>query len=254
MAAFLEGLLAIVDEQVGSIGRPDLHRPAIGAISRADDARYGDLKDIVGPWVATPHEVMPEANSVVVFFVPFTRGAVRGGLDDDGTQDKWVRAHCLVYDFRPQILDAACRYVKSRGFSAVAAEGECTYGPDGKRCTWSHKSAGFISGLGTFGANRTLITAKGAAGAMFTVLTDAELDPCSPGPGPKCGFFLDGGCRKCFEACPAGALAPDGLDLVLCQQMVFAHLDVSEDGDYPDITRECLWGNCYRACPYAAIG
>lgn len=253
-ARFVEGLLAVVDRQVRLIDRPDLHRGAIAAISCADDARYRELKGIVGPWVAAPHEVMPEARSVIVFFVPFTREAVRGGLDGDGTQDKWVRAHCLIYDNRQQILDGACAYVEAAGFSAEVAEGECSYDEEtGKRCTWSHKSAGFISGLGAFGANRTLITEKGAAGAMFTILTDAVLQPSPPYSGPECGYPESGNCRRCFDSCPVGALTPEGLDLVRCQDMVFAHLDVSDDDDYPDIARECLWGNCYRVCPYAAI-
>ena len=69
-----ERIRELVNETVKAAGRPDLFREPLCAFSAAGDARYEDLKTLVGPWVKSPRELLPDARSVISCFVPFTHG------------------------------------------------------------------------------------------------------------------------------------------------------------------------------------
>jgi epoxyqueuosine reductase QueG len=65
-----------------------------------------------------------------------------------------------------------------------------------------HKTVATRAGLGWIGKSALLITREyGPAVRLATVLTDAELETGKPINESHCGD-----CRKCLEACPAGAM------------------------------------------------
>ncbi len=251
MEQLLEGIRSVVMGQVDKIGRPDLYRHLLAACSRADDRRYEELKTIIGPWTAAPREIMPQASSVICLFVPFQKEVSVCEKGIEYGHFKWVKAHHLIYDYRQEIKDAVCSYLCKQGYSAIAVDGEYTFDSSGKKSTWSHKSAAVISGLGQFGANRTVITKKGSAGVFFSVLVNAAIEPSEENVPVLCDYLVNGSCGLCFKSCPVGALSSDGLDKALCQKMIDANLNV--EGDYHDTGTECVWGNCLRVCPYAFI-
>ena len=63
----------IITEQLLILNRPDLYRSPLVSFSSADDKRYKELKNIIGEWHLTPKELLPEAESVISYFVLFTK-------------------------------------------------------------------------------------------------------------------------------------------------------------------------------------
>jgi epoxyqueuosine reductase QueG len=66
--------------------------------------------------------------------------------------------------------------------------------------------------MGEIGKNNLLLTPEfGPHQRLCAIITEAELEP-----DPRRDFDLCRGCNKCMEACPSGALTPDGYDLDPC--------------------------------------
>jgi epoxyqueuosine reductase QueG len=85
---------------------------------------------------------------------------------------------------------------------------------------WSERHACFVAGLGTFGLSRGLITARGKAVRVGTVVTDMPLEPTrrpSDEPFEACLYLTAGACGRCMARCPAGAITPAGQDKQKCQ-------------------------------------
>jgi hypothetical protein len=92
---------------------------------------------------------------------------------------------------------------------------------DGARVNWSERHVAYAAGLGTFGLNGLLITSKGCAHFVESVVCDIALAP-TPRPynhhQAYCPFFRDKSCRKCIDRCVAGAISEKGRDILICRK------------------------------------
>ena len=104
------------------------------------------------------------------------------------------------------------------------------------------------AGLGFIGRNRTLIIpGKGSYFFLGVLAVDIELQE-SAYDGPR----FCGNCKRCFMACPTGALTEDGIDCRRC----LSYLTIEHRGEIPDEYGKKM-GNriygcdtCQRACPH----
>jgi epoxyqueuosine reductase len=104
------------------------------------------------------------------------------------------------------------------------------------------------AGLGFIGKNHMLINpGLGCRIFLGEIITDLELPPDEPVAGDCTG------CRKCLDACPTGALRPDGqFDAGLC----INYLTIEYKGQIPpglaDKIGDRLFGcdECVVVCPY----
>jgi epoxyqueuosine reductase len=104
------------------------------------------------------------------------------------------------------------------------------------------------AGLGFIGKNHMLINPElGCRIFLGEIITDLKLSPDEPVAGDCAG------CRKCLDACPTGALRPDGqFDSGLC----INYLTIEYEGQIPPGPAEKigdrLFGceECIVACPY----
>ena len=86
---------------------------------------------------------------------------------------------------------------------------------------WSERHAAHAAGLGTFGLCDGLITAKGKAMRVGSVVAKISIKP-TPRPYSDhrayCLFFADGTCGKCIDRCPVRAITKTGHDKEKCRQ------------------------------------
>jgi epoxyqueuosine reductase QueG len=98
-------------------------------------------------------------------------------------------------------------YVKSARFSYASS--------------WSERHVAHAAGLGTFGLCDGLITAKGKALRIGSVVAGIALEP-TPRPYPNhqayCLFYAEGTCGKCIDRCPVRAITEAGHDKEKCRQ------------------------------------
>ena len=240
----------IIDDKIVELDRPDLFRKPLVAFSSAADEKYTELKETIGQWHLTPKEVLPDAKSVISYFVPFTKNVVLQPKEVKDGAPFWEEAYAIINSHFDNIGEAVSNYLTEHGFSAKTIHATHTYDPKDLKSTWSHRSAAAIAELGAFGANRMLITEKGSGGRFCSVLTSAELKKKQAPIRKKCLYITDGSCGLCFKICPAKALTPDGIDKFSCQDEINKNgMMQSKNTDY--IADTC--GKCVSVCPVAYV-
>jgi epoxyqueuosine reductase QueG len=87
--------------------------------------------------------------------------------------------------------------------------------------SWSERHSAHAAGLGTFGLCDGLITPRGKAMRVGSVVAKVAIEP-TPRPYADhrayCLFFHNGTCGKCIDRCPVRAITEAGHDKLKCQK------------------------------------
>ena len=154
----------IIEAKFAELNRPDLIRKPIVAFSSAHDPKFEALKEIVGPWHQLPTDFLPEAESVISYFIPFTKEVALGPKNEPDGCPVWSEAYILINQHFHVVNQAVQDYLESQGYAAAQIRPPKAYDPETFHAVWSHRSAAVIAGLAAFGANNLAITDKGSGG------------------------------------------------------------------------------------------
>lgn len=242
----------LIVKKVADYTQNNLFRPPLVAFSAACDARYDQLKIQIGPWHNSPRELLPGVQSVISYFVPFTRQVVAAPKGQKDGSLLWGEAYQETNRYFEEINRAICDFLAGQGHSAMPIPSTHTYDPQELKSMWSHRSAAAIAGLGFFGVNRMLITEKGSGGRFCSVLTSAPLQPNTQPVPNRCLYHKDGSCGLCLKACPVGALRPDGFEKFVCSEELTKNETLLK-AQYPHLYSVDVCGKCISACPFAYL-
>jgi len=157
----------IIVETVEGLGRPDLFRRPLVSFSAAEDEGYAKLKTMIGDWHQSPPELLPGAQSVISYFVPFTKEVVSAPKGAAQASPLWAETYLQINRHFEVVNAAVAGFLKGLGYAAKTIKATHTYDPKDLKSMWSHRSAAAIAGLGAFGTNRLLITEKGCGGQVL---------------------------------------------------------------------------------------
>jgi epoxyqueuosine reductase QueG len=198
--------------------------PPLVGVASADDPLFGAYKEIIGPFHSTPGELLAGAASVVCWVLPIPRETRQSNRREQALPSlAWARTRSFGEGFNVALRKHVVAWLAARGHAAVAPPlspgwRQLDETPVGIASTWSERHAAYAAGLGTFSLNDGLITARGIAHRLGSVVTTLKLPPTSEGrPGVRdhCGFY-DGSCTACIGRCPARAISASGHDKALC--------------------------------------
>ena len=82
-----------IKEKLAELDRPDLFREPHVGFSAADDEMFAKLKELIGPWHFLPSDILPDAKSVISFYVPFTRDVAAEPRGAEHGSAKWGEAY-----------------------------------------------------------------------------------------------------------------------------------------------------------------
>jgi epoxyqueuosine reductase len=193
--------------------------PVFG-VSTAQDPIYLKLKEAVGPGHYVPEDLFRGAKSVISYFLPYTE-AVR--KTNDGTDEalaQWSLAHRQGAFAAELVRRFIAKRLDNLGARSLVVFHDGRYRTKTLVSNWSERHVAFISGLGTFGLHKSLITEKGCAGRLDSVITDYELAPSKrdyEGVYDRCI-----NCYTCVGRCPVGAITKTGKDIRACARHVLA--------------------------------
>lgn len=128
------------------------------------------------------------------------------------------------------------RYIEDQGMRAMALPASQTVDWEKQKGHLSHKALGVAAGLGHIGRSGLLVhPSHGATVRYASVLTDMEFKVDAQST-TTCGI-----CRKCIEACPAGAISEDAVDLQRCLEKLKEFAKIRGIGQY-------ICGVCVKVC------
>jgi len=214
--------------------------PLVG-FSRGDDPLYEAFKEHVGALHWTPREafakafpempVKPRELAVISWVLPQTEATKRDNRDATFyPSERWARARVRGEEINDGLRRYLAQKMMSAGVPAFAPVllPQWKIGPSERYImgsSWSERHAAYASGLGTFGLSEGLITEKGKAHRVGSVIAriEVEITPRHYSDHHEhCLFFSEGTCRACIERCPVQAITEEGHDKVKCYKHTVA--------------------------------
>ncbi len=114
-----------------------------------------------------------------------------------------------------------------------------------------HKTVATAAGMGFIGKSSALITKKyGPAVRLSSILTDMPFETAQPIIKSHCG-----NCRRCVDACPAGALLDHNWSIASARTDIIdigsCNGEISRRGKVYNTTGGAICGVCIAACRYS---
>ncbi|MTI96289.1 MAG: epoxyqueuosine reductase [Firmicutes bacterium] len=220
---YLKPEIAIEDRMAGM----RIYEAPLFGFGVAQDEHFVLLKkeDAVGDHFMLPQDWLPEARTVISFFLPYT-DAVR---NSNRSEMRWPSGEWLHGRIEGQkVLNKLTKFLQDEliaaGFASIAPPLDeriwSKQKPDDNdkysfTSNWSERHVAFVCGLGTFGLSRGLITEKGMAGRFGSVITELALSPTERKYEDVYEYCTL--CGGCIRQCPVGAISFDeGKDHTIC--------------------------------------
>ena len=217
-------------------GEPAWDDALVGFASGADQI-WQQYKEYVGAFHWSPWEVFsqhcpketacPEELTVVAWVLPQREQVRKANREAQKyPAEEWARIRVYGEKFNAALRRHVAESLIKAGHPAVAPmlvsnwtiikSERFSYAS-----SWSERHAAYAAGLGTFGLCDGLITARGKAMRVGSVVVKASIEP-TPRPYADhrayCLFFDDGTCGKCIDRCPVRAITEAGHDKEKCRQ------------------------------------
>ena len=210
------------------------------AFADGDDPIFPDLKTVIGDFHLTPREILEkyvaaknwrfgatgsiEKIGVVSWALPIareTRVAERTapfGGSPRYNHTRWIgiRLYENAEKYVASLLEVlGCNAIApthSRLFEIKEMPG------DWRAANWSERHVAYATGLGTFGLNGLIITSRGCAVYLSSVVFDRALTPTPRHASHvgNCPFYHDGSCGHCIERCTGSAISKEGRSNIAC--------------------------------------
>lgn len=223
---FTEDCLAVFRNTAGNIvSIPEIgpvtmyEEPSAGFASAADPIFDTYMREeVIGSNYLKPRDWMPEALTVVSFFMPFTetvRKSNRVSKRDPSTE--WLYARIEGQEFIGKFISGVREMLSEKGISSCIPSMDGRFGLKIEMTTagdkpdfhvnsrWSERHAAYACGLGTFGLSRGLITERGMAGRFASIIIAEEFDPDERKYTGVYDYCIR--CGACIRNCPVNAIS-----------------------------------------------
>jgi epoxyqueuosine reductase QueG len=228
----------------------DFWREPLVACASAHDPIFLRLKEVVDPSHAMPRDILPEAESVIVFFLPFKP---EFGRENDNAGFHCSRNWGILYYTTNNLILAINQHLLHRleaaGHKASVTPATHNFDEQKLVSSWSHKHLGYIAGLGTFGRNHLLITKEGCCGRLGSLVTSMPVPPTARPDKEYCLDKKGRECLGCVSKCIYGALKEDEYDRHACYAQCLANNSYFDDLPLVDVCGKC---GCEVPCSYSA--
>ncbi len=217
-------------------------REPLAAAADADDPLFHELKKAVSPTHFLPSDMLDGAQSVICFFLPFTKEVSEGNRKERLASAGWARAYIETNRVIAKISKRLADELKANGHESATAPATHNFLPEKCISDWSHRHAAYIAGLGTFGINNMLITSSGCAGRFGSLITSGKIEPAKKLEKEYCLYKANGTCGICVKQCPTGALTFKDFDRFTCYEMLLENDRHHKMEEEADVCGKCVVG------------
>jgi epoxyqueuosine reductase QueG len=227
------------------------YRPPLLAFLSAHGKRLSLLKEMVSPEHLMPADILPDAESVIVFFLPFGERIIEGNREGTDASPEWARAYILTNELIAKI-SGELESLLAAGFGGVSyrvGKIPATGNFDEERLisNWSHRHIAFLAGMGSFGVNNMLITSSGSCGRFGSLVTGMPLPPeAAADTQERCLWKRGAGCLRCIKRCPVNAYSVSEGKIIFDRRRCYArclkNAELYQKIGLADVCGKCLTG------------
>lgn len=211
-----------------------IYEEPIFAFGSPDDQYFTLFKEksAIGNHYLHPKEWLPQAKTVISFFLPFSEAVKKGNNRDvSWPSEEWLHGRIegqkflnkLCIHLQGKLTNAGYtslipsldeRFWSKAEFNSNSAHPEVSF-----TSTWSERHAAFVCGLGTFGLSKGLITSKGIAGRFGSIITSLYLPPDKREYEEIYEYCSM--CGACVKKCPVNAISLEkGKNHIICSKFL----------------------------------
>lgn len=250
---------------------PMFDEPLVG-FADGDDEIFDTYKQVVGDFHWKPRDLMEqfakdvkcegnlESINVIAWVLPIMKETIRSNAKEKEFPSRlWAMTREMGEKHNKLLRQYVADILKREGFLALAPtlSNYWQFLVDervGLASSWSERHAAYAAGLGTFSLNDGLITPRGIAHRVGSVIVNMRLNP-SPRTNKSyqsnCLFYNSGTCGECIKRCPAGAISEVGHDKMKCGMHVMKCTE--EWRKEFDIEEEAGCGLCQTGVPCSTM-
>ncbi|MGE4277272.1 MAG: hypothetical protein AB7E30_08895 [Lawsonibacter sp.] len=182
----------------------------------ADDPLFPKLRQIVVDSHYLPQDYLPEASTVLSWFIPFVPSIAQSNLDGPYPSSEWQLAYHATNTMAEELNLHLCQVIGGLGDTAVVPTDTGRISDQQILSRWSQRHVAYIAGHGTFGMNNMLISDRGCVGRYFSIVTTLPLDSDPRPTLERCLYKRSGTCGLCMKRCTVNALSPCGFERRRC--------------------------------------
>ena len=246
--------------------------PLVGFAS-GNDPLFFEYKNIIGPFHSTPREIILSALrekgkglllsnadriSVISWVLPAHEDIRKSNrVEDRMPSQLWFYLKEFGEACNAALRRHVVRYLEDLGYLAIAPAllpSVKSFRDEkvGWASAWSERHIAHACGLGTFGLCDGLITPKGKAVRIGSVVTNLKLAPSDRRyrhPKENCLFFRNEKCGRCIQRCPAGAITEKGHDKDRCRDYLNSEAMEKRRAEYGPMELSTACGLCQAGVP-----
>ncbi len=238
--------------------------PLIGFAS-GDDPLFRQYKKIIGRFHYTPREIFdltfgkskkPRQLSVISWVLPMAKDIRESNRREERYPSLlWAHARDFGEQFNVKLRNHVVSLLQKKGYKAVAPMNSPYFrrleSPKvGLASNWSERHIAYACSLGAFGLSDGLITAKGKAMRLGSVVTDLPLKVSKkiyPHHRANCLYYFNRTCKTCAARCPVGAITAKGHDKDKCSEYSYNVIRRDKSKEYGVTIAGC--GLCQTKVP-----
>lgn len=217
------------------------------AYADAQDPLFKLFKDVVSPTHCLPQDFIPEAVTVIAYFLPFEESIVNSNVPGRLSSEAWGQAYIETNTLIGEINAHTAQKMVVKGYKATNMPVTHNFDEERLMSDWSHRHVAYAAGLGTFGLNNMLITEAGCAGRVGSIVTDMTFEPTPRQNIERCLYKASlasdvPACGVCVSACVHNALFFDHFDRHRCYEMCLENASHLKYLGFADVCGKCVAG------------
>lgn len=216
-------------------------KPVIGFVD-ANDSRINKLKDIVSKDHLLPNDILPNAKSIICFFIPFTEQIGKSNIQNKLSSKEWALTYIRTNTLISKVSNEIEVLLNSSGYTVGKIPATHNFDYKTLISNWSHRHLAYLSGIGTFGINNMLITDMGCCGRLGSIVTNYPFAKTTNRNKEKCLNKLNGSCGLCIGKCVNNAFNDSKYDRFACYDMCLKNAEHHKNIGYADVCGKCLVG------------
>jgi epoxyqueuosine reductase QueG len=232
----------IVDYAKSSRLRNLWKEPIIEIIS-AQDEKLNTLKESVSSEHLMPFDILPDARSIISFFIPFQDEIVTSNIGGTRASKEWALAYIKTNDLIKTINNRIEALMEKSGNKAGKIPATHNFDTERLISNWSHRHIAHIAGMGTFGINNMLITRNGCCGRFGSIVISYGFENYTvKETKERCLHKINGSCGMCQKKCEMNAYKAGIFNRQRCYTKCLENAEYHKSLGYADVCGKCLAG------------